>query len=139
MANPQAVQGKSEENFAQLLEESLRNTKSFEGTVVKGTVLAVEGEYVLVDVGLKAEGRIALKEFAAPGRPAEVKVGDLIDVFVDRIEGRDGEASLSREKAKREESWIELERAYKASERVNGVMLCPQNPAHPFDPWGEIQ
>jgi len=111
------------ENFADLLEESLRNTKSFEGTVVKGTVLAVEGEHVLVDVGLKAEGRIALKEFSAPGRPAEIKVGDLIDVFVDRIEGRDGEASLSREKAKREESWIELERAYKATERVNGVIF----------------
>ncbi|MGE0092982.1 MAG: 30S ribosomal protein S1 [Alphaproteobacteria bacterium] len=111
------------ENFADLLEESLRNTKSFEGTVVKGTVLAVEGEHVLVDVGLKAEGRIALKEFGAPGRPAEIKVGDLIDVFVDRIEGRDGEASLSREKAKREESWIELERAYKATERVNGVIF----------------
>ena len=111
------------ENFAELLEESLRNTKSFEGTVVKGTVLAVEGEHVLVDVGLKAEGRIALKEFSTPGRPAEIKVGDLIDVFVDRIEGRDGEASLSREKAKREESWIELERAYKATERVNGVIF----------------
>ncbi|MHB1217680.1 MAG: 30S ribosomal protein S1 [Alphaproteobacteria bacterium] len=111
------------ENFAELLEESLRNTKSFEGTVVKGTVLSVEGEYVLVDVGLKAEGRIALKEFSVPGRPAEIKTGDLIDVFVDRIEGRDGEASLSREKAKREESWIELERAYKATERVNGVIF----------------
>ena len=111
------------ENFADLLEESLRNTKSFEGTVVKGTVLSVEGEHVLVDVGLKAEGRIALKEFSVPGRPAEIKAGDLIDVFVERIEGRDGEASLSREKAKREESWIELERAYKATERVNGIIF----------------
>ncbi|MCX7353602.1 MAG: 30S ribosomal protein S1 [Alphaproteobacteria bacterium] len=111
------------ENFAALLEESLRNTKSFEGTVVKGIVLSVEGEHVLVDVGLKAEGRIALKEFSVPGRPAEIKAGDLIDVFVERIEGRDGEASLSREKAKREESWIELERAYKATERVNGIIF----------------
>jgi small subunit ribosomal protein S1 len=111
------------ERFADLLEESLRNSRGFEGTVVKGTVLSIENDFVLIDVGLKAEGRISLKEFGAPGQPPEIKVGDLVDVFVERIESRDGEALLSREKAKREESWTELERSYKNNERVNGVIF----------------
>ena len=115
--------GGAEENFAQLLDESLRNSRGFEGKVVKGTVLNVEDDFVLVDVGLKSEGRIGLREFSQGGRPAEIKVGDIIDVYVERVEGRDGEAMLSREKAKREESWTELERAYKVQERVNGVIF----------------
>jgi small subunit ribosomal protein S1 len=125
MANTQtrAAETGADENFAQLLEESLRHSRGFEGKVVKGTVLSVEDDFVLVDVGLKSEGRINMREFSSGGRPAEVKVGDLIDVYVERVESRDGEALLSREKAKREESWTELERAYKAQERVNGVIF----------------
>jgi small subunit ribosomal protein S1 len=123
MAQGRAAETGAEENFAQLLEESLSSTRRFEGTVVKGTVLSVENDFVLVDVGLKAEGRIPMREFMTGGRPAEIKVGDIIDVFVDRIESRDGEALLSREKARREEAWSELERAYKATERVNGVIF----------------
>ncbi|MFN0042553.1 MAG: 30S ribosomal protein S1 [Alphaproteobacteria bacterium] len=117
------AEGGAEENFAQLLDESLRNSRGFEGKVVKGTVLNVEDDFVLIDVGLKSEGRIGLREFSQGGRPAEIKVGDIIDVYVERVEGRDGEALLSREKAKREESWTELERAYKVQERVNGVIF----------------
>ena len=117
------AEGGAEENFAQLLDESLRNSRGFEGKVVKGTVLNVEDDFVLIDVGLKSEGRIGLREFSQGGRPAEIKVGDIIDVYVERVEGRDGEALLSREKAKREESWTELERAYKVQERVTGVIF----------------
>ena len=112
-----------DENFAQLLEESLADTTAFEGTVVKGTVLALLNDEVLIDVGLKAEGRIPLREFGAPGQPPEVRVGDIIDVFVERLENRDGEAMLSREKARREEAWNMLERAYRANDRVTGSIF----------------
>ena len=110
------------DDFAALLEESLANTEAFEGTVVKGTILSIDHEHeqVLVDVGLKAEGRIPMKEFLGPDGDPEIKVGDIVDVFVDRIESREGEAVLSREKARREESWTVLEQAYKNNERVTG-------------------
>jgi small subunit ribosomal protein S1 len=111
-----------EENFASLLEESLRTTESFEHAVVKGRVVGVEGDYAIIDVGLKAEGRIALKEFGhGPG--ATVQPGDTIDVYVERIEDKNGEAVLSREKARREESWTALEKAFKENQRVNGVIF----------------
>ena len=113
----------SDENFAELLEESLSNTTSFEGTVVKGTVLALENDEVLIDVGLKAEGRISVREFTPQGQEPEVKVGDIVDVYVERIETRDGEALLSREKARREEAWTMLETAYRNTERVTGVIF----------------
>jgi len=112
-----------DDNFARLLEESLSRGTTFEGTVIKGTVLAIENDEVLIDVGLKAEGRVSLREFTVQGRPSEVKVGDIVDVFVERMESKTGEALLSREKARREESWTELEKAYKTSGRVTGVIF----------------
>ena len=75
----------SKENFAQLLEESLSQTSRFEGNVVKGTVLSIDNDLVLIDVGLKSEGRVPLKEFATPGQDPEVNTGDVIDVFVERF------------------------------------------------------
>ena len=96
------------ESFAAMLEESLGNIKRLEGTVLKGTVIAVEGDAVLVDVGLKSEGRVALKEFAKAGQPPELKTGDEVEVYLERIENKNGEAVLSREKAKREEAWVQL-------------------------------
>ena len=118
----QAAPSAGADDFAALLEESLANTEAFEGTVVKGTILNIDQEHeqVLVDVGLKAEGRIPMKEFAGPDGETEIKVGDIVDVFVERIESREGEAVLSREKARREESWTVLEQAYKSNERVTG-------------------
>ena len=77
-------------------------------------MISVENDYAVIDVGLKSEGRVALKEFAAPGQPAEIKVGDIVDVFVERMEDRNGECQLSREKAKREEAWGQLEKAFQA-------------------------
>jgi small subunit ribosomal protein S1 len=111
------------ENFADLLEESLGDGDPFEGSVVKGTVVAVDGDAATIDVGLKSEGRVDLKEFSVPGQAAEIKVGDIIDIFVERFEDRDGIVRLSREKARREEAWTELETSFNATERVNGVIF----------------
>ncbi len=112
-----------EESFAALLEESLKSTETFEHTVVKGRVVGVEGDYALVDVGLKAEGRVPLKEFGGHGASGKVEIGDRIDVYVERIEDKNGEAVLSREKARREEAWTQLEKAFKENQRVTGVIF----------------
>jgi small subunit ribosomal protein S1 len=111
------------ESFAALLEETLGASQGLEGSVLKGTVVGIENEFVLVDVGLKSEGRVALKEFAAPGQKHEIKVGDIVEVYLERMEDKHGEAVLSREKARREESWTQLERQFKDNQRVTGVIF----------------
>ena len=111
------------ENFADLLAESFAENISVEGSVVKGYVIDVVGDYAVIDVGLKSEGRVPLKEFGAPGQEAEIKAGDTVEVYVERMEDRDGQAVLSREKARREEAWIMLESAFEAQERVTGVIF----------------
>ena len=111
------------EDFAAMLEESLGDAKRFEGRVVKGRVIAVENDVAVIDVGLKSEGRVPLKEFAAPGSPAEIKAGDEVDVFVERMESASGEAVLSREKARREEAWEQLEKAFNDGQRVTGAIF----------------
>ncbi|MGQ9372079.1 30S ribosomal protein S1 [Azospirillum sp. ST 5-10] len=115
--------GEGKESFAALLEESLGTSESLEGTVVKGRVVAVENDMVTIDVGLKSEGRVALKEFAQPGQPAELKAGDTVEVYLERMEDKNGEAVLSREKAKREEAWTQLEKAFNDQQRVTGVIF----------------
>src|SRR5215467_3284026 len=110
--------------FAALLEESLGGSSSFEGTVVKGRVIRIANDFVVVDVGLKSEGRVSLREFANGGTGApEVKEGDVVDIFVDRMENKDGEAVLSRDKARREEAWTMLEKAFNDQERVMGTIF----------------
>ncbi len=111
------------ESFESLLNDSFKNVKSFVGSVVEGTVVGVDDEFVTLDVGLKSEGRIPLREFGAQGAKAEIKIGDKVEVFVERMENKDGEAGLSREKARREESWIVLEKQHKANERVTGTIF----------------
>ena len=111
------------ENFAALLEESLGTEDSLEGTVLRGTVVAIEGDSALVDVGLKSEGRVALKEFSKGGQAPELAVGDEVEVYLERMENKDGLAVLSREKAKREEAWTQLEGAFEKNERVSGVIF----------------
>ncbi|MBX3457873.1 MAG: 30S ribosomal protein S1 [Candidatus Paracaedibacteraceae bacterium] len=123
MSNTSAAKSPAKENFADLLEESLRGRSSFEGSVVKGYVLSVDSDFVTVDVGLKSEGRIPLREFAGPGRAPEIKAGDFIDVFVERMEDKNGCAVLSVEKARREAAWGELEKASITGELVNGVIF----------------
>ena len=111
------------ENFADLLDESMGADGAFEGTVVKGTIIAIDDDAATIDVGLKSEGRVDIKEFSDPGQAPTIKVGDLIDIFVERYEDRDGLVRLSREKARREEAWGELDKSFQATERVNGVIF----------------
>jgi small subunit ribosomal protein S1 len=112
------------DEFAALLNESLGGEdESFEGKVVKGTVTAIENDMAVIDVGLKSEGRVALREFAAPGQKAELAVGDEVEVFVDRVENSHGEAMLSRDRARREAAWDKLEKEYEAGNRVDGVIF----------------
>ena len=110
------------EDFAALLDETLSVDAGFEGSVVTGRVVRLTDEFAIVDVGLKSEGRVALKEFAQPGAPPEVKPGDHVELYVERYEDRDGSIVLSREKARREEAWTNLERAFEAQTRVNGTI-----------------
>jgi small subunit ribosomal protein S1 len=124
MNQPQAsVSHPSHDEFAALLEESLTTTALQEGNVIKGTIVGIEKDVAVIDVGLKTEGRIPLKEFGISGRAANLSVGDEVDVYLERVENAMGEAVLSREKARREESWTRLEEKYKAGERVEGVIF----------------
>jgi len=111
------------EDFEALLNETLGENASLEGTVIRGTVIAVRNDHVVVDVGLKSEGRVPLKEFTKAGEDPELRPGDPIDVFVERYEDRDGNIMLSRDKARREEAWNELEKAYNGSQRVKGQIF----------------
>jgi small subunit ribosomal protein S1 len=113
----------SREDFAALLSESLSDDVAFEGSVVKGKVTAIEKDLAVIDVGLKMEGRVPLREFALPGKPAEINVGDTVEVYLERMENALGEAVLSREKARREESWTRLEEKFNAKEQVEGVIF----------------
>jgi small subunit ribosomal protein S1 len=113
---------RGEESFADLLDETLGRDTGFDGSVVTGRVVRLTDEFVIVDVGLKSEGRVALKEFAQPGQKPEIKPGDMIELFVERYEDRDGSIVLSREKARREEAWTLLERSFESNQRVNGTI-----------------
>ena len=112
------------DDFLALLNESLGGeNEGFEGRVVKGTVTAIENDMAVIDVGLKSEGRVALREFAAPGQKSDLKVGDEVEVYVDRVENSNGEAMLSRDRARREAAWDKLESEFGESSRVDGVIF----------------
>ncbi|WP_029057713.1 30S ribosomal protein S1 [Stappia stellulata] len=114
------------DEFAALLEQSFEETELQEGSVVTGKVVAIEKDLAVIDVGLKVEGRIQLKEFGIKGRDGDdagVSVGDTVEVYLERVENALGEAVLSRDKARREESWIRLEAAFEANEKVSGQIF----------------
>ena len=111
------------DDFAALLDESYGENEAFEGTVVKGTVVGIEKDVAVIDIGLKTEGRVALREFTGPGREAAPKIGDIVEVYLERVENALGEAVISRDKARREESWVKLEKAFEAGEKVDGVIF----------------
>ncbi|PAU97866.1 30S ribosomal protein S1 [Paracoccus salipaludis] len=113
----------SMEEFEALLNESFEIDTPDEGSVVKGRVIAIEAGQAIIDVGYKMEGRVDLKEFANPGEEPNLKVGDEVEVYLDRVENARGEASISREKARREEAWDRLEQAYAKEERVEGAIF----------------
>lgn len=110
------------EDFAALLNETFTADEPMEGSVVKGTVTAIEKDVAVIDVGMKTEGRVQLKEFAAHGQPSTIKVGDVVEVYLERVENALGEAMLSREKARREESWGRLEVSFNKKEKVMGYI-----------------
>src|SRR5689334_8492601 len=112
------------DDFAALLNQSLGGeNEAFEGKVVKGTVTGIENDMAVIDVGLKSEGRVPLREFAAPGQRADLKIGDEVEVYVDRVENSAGEAMLSRDRARREAAWDKLEGEFSAGNRVEGIIF----------------
>ena len=114
----------SRDDFAALLDESLGGRDFMEGQVVQGLVVAIEKDFAIIDVGLKTEGRVSLKEFGQGDDPKEPpKVGDTVEVFLERVENAMGEAVLSREKARREEAWTRLETVYEKNEPVMGAIV----------------
>ena len=123
MAKSVASMNPTREDFEALLTESYIDNPATEGVVVKGRVTAVENDFVIIDVGLKTEGRVALKEFSQPGKDVVLKAGDTVEVYLERIENALGEAVLSRDKARREEAWTRLEEMSTKNERVDGVIF----------------
>ncbi len=113
----------STDDFAALLNESFEKEDLYEGSVVKGRIVAIEKDLAVIDVGMKMEGRVPLREFGVPGKPNELKVGDTVEVYLERVENALGEAVLSRDKARREESWIKLEVKFNNKEQVSGVIF----------------
>jgi len=120
---PSSAPASSREDFAAMLEESFAQGSLQEGTVVKGIVVGIEKDMAVIDVGAKTEGRVAVREFTGPGRGTELKVGDEVEVYLERIENALGDAVLSRDKARREESWGKLEKAFQGNEKVTGVIF----------------
>ena len=119
----ESISSPSRDDFATMLEESFITQSPAEGSVIKGRIIAIENDFALIDVGLKTEGRVSLKEFAMPGLTPKVAVGDEVEVYLERVENALGEAVLSRDKARREESWVRLEKAFTDQARVQGVIF----------------
>ncbi|MBN9063972.1 MAG: 30S ribosomal protein S1 [Rhizobiales bacterium] len=113
----------SREDFAALLAESFESHDTQEGSVIKGKVVAIDKDMAVIDVGLKTEGRVALREFTGPGRDQTINVGDTVEVYLERVENALGEAVISRDKARREESWVKLEKSYESGEKVMGTIF----------------
>ena len=113
----------SQESFSELLDQSFQEMTSIEGSVVSGTVISIEKDMIIIDVGLKCEGRVPLREFGNNEEEAKINVGDTVEVYIERLEDINGQAILSREKARREEAWVNLEVALEKQQRVNGIIF----------------
>ena len=119
-----APNGQEKDDFAALLDALMGEDSAFAGSIISGRVMRIEGDVAVVDVGLKSEGRVPLREFApAGGPPAEVRRGDRVDVYVARYEDRDGRVVLSRERARSDEAWTTLEKSFAANEAVTGTIF----------------
>ena len=126
------------DEFEALLNESFDIDTPQEGSVVKGRIIAIEAGQAIIDVGYKMEGRVELKEFANPGQEPEVETGDTVEVFLERVENARGEAVISREKARREEAWDRLEKAYSDEARVEGAIVSRVKGGFTVDLGGAI-
>jgi len=111
------------ESFSDLLDQSFQEMTSIEGSVVSGTVVSIEKDMILIDIGLKSEGLVPIREFGNNEDEINLKPGDTVEVYIERLEDSNGQAILSREKARREESWVNLEKALEKQQRVNGVIF----------------
>src|SRR6516165_9496415 len=123
MASTVSTYNPTREDFAAMLDESFAGGNLQESSVIKGKVVAIEKDMAVIDVGLKTEGRVALREFTNHGRDAAPGVGEEVEVYLERIENALGEAVISRDKARREESWVKLEQAFEKGEKVEGVIF----------------
>ena len=111
-----------QEDFASLLEESFTSNQAIEGSVFRGTVVKMDGDFALVDVGLKSEGRVPLREFGR-GNEDSPMLGQEVDVFIEKYEDKDGVILLSRDKARREEAWDNLEKQFADEVKVKGIIF----------------
>ncbi|KMS59922.1 30S ribosomal protein S1 [Novosphingobium barchaimii LL02] len=120
-----SVANPTRDDFAKMLDDQFGGAADdgFEGRVVKGTITAIENDKAVIDVGLKSEGRVSLREFARGEEDHGLKVGDEVEVYVDRVENADGEAMLSRDRARREAAWDKLENEFGEGKRVEGVIF----------------
>ncbi len=123
MSSAQETMTPTTDDFASMLEASFETNDMSEGSVIKGTVTGIEKDIALIDVGLKTEGRVPLREFYTPGSDEKLKVGDTVDIYLERIENALGDAVLSRDKARREESWIKMAKVFEAEEPVTGAIV----------------
>src|ERR1700676_1591519 len=123
MATAVATAAPLHEDFAALLDESFGNGNLQEGSVIKGTVVGIEKDLAVIDVGLKTEGRVPLREFAGPCSQSDLPPRDTVEVYLERGEDALGEVVLSRDNARREESWGRLEKALQNNEKVQGVIF----------------
>ncbi|MGJ8563865.1 MAG: 30S ribosomal protein S1 [Alphaproteobacteria bacterium] len=123
MSSAQESMNPSTDDFASMFEAAFETNSMTEGTVVKGLVTGIEKDIALIDVGLKTEGRVPLREFYTPGSDVQIKVGDEVDIYLERIENALGDAVLSRDKARREESWIKMAKVFEAEEPVPGAIV----------------
>ena len=138
MSNNNAVLAPTMSEFEALLNESFGINDNIEGTVVRGRIIAIEREFAIIDFGVKTEGRVELKEFNVNGQKANLNVGDMVDIYVERLENSKGEAVLSRDKARREEAWTNLEKSYEAGEQIEGIITARVKGGFTVDMQGAI-
>ena len=123
MTQTETIAKPLKESFSELLDQSFQEMNSIEGSVVSGKVISIEKDMILIDVGLKCEGRVPIREFGNNEEDTKINVGDTVEVYIERLEDINGQAILSREKARREEAWVNLEVALEKQQRVNGVIF----------------
>jgi len=111
----------SNEDFGKLIDSSFQDNKQYEKKILKGNVISINKDNIIIDVGLKSEGKIPMSEFSRMNKESEIKVGDTIDVFVDNLDDNNGEIRLSREKAVKQASWNELEKSFKTGKKIIGI------------------